>query len=181
MKLRDIKAIDEPLQDENLVIDMINDAFGNNKHHDVEPDMYEEAYEFVDIVPNEVNEEIVDLLKDGIEELYEGCRKYSKLSFLLRLYHIKCLCDMTDKAMTMVLELLKDAFENAKIPTSFYEAKKVIYKLGLNYTKIDVCPKSCRLYWEEDENLQICKHCRQSRWKAKGNNGKKNVLADTFL
>jgi len=181
MELRDTEAIDEPLQDENPVIDMINDAFGNNKHHDVEPDMYEEAYEFVDTVPNEVNEEIVDLLKDGIEELYEGCRKYSKLSFLLRLYHIKCLCDMTDKAMTMVLELLKDAFENAKIPTSFYEAKKVIYKLGLNYTKIDVCPKSCMLYWEEDENLQICKHCRKSRWKAKGNNGKKNVLADTFL
>ena len=60
MELRDIVAIDEPLQNENPVIDMINDAFGNNKHHDVEPDMYEEAYEFVDIVPNEVNEEIVE-------------------------------------------------------------------------------------------------------------------------
>ncbi|RDX89551.1 hypothetical protein CR513_28713, partial [Mucuna pruriens] len=39
--------------------------------------------------------------------------------------------------MTMILELLKDAFKYVNIPNSFYEAKKVINKLGLNYTKID--------------------------------------------
>jgi len=56
----------------------------------------------------------------------------------------------------MILELLTDAFENGKFRTSFYEAKKVIYKLGLNYTKIDVCPKKCMLYCGKDENLDNC-------------------------
>jgi len=177
MELRDIVAIDEPLQNENPVIDMINDAFGNNRHYNVCPNMYEEASEFVDTMPNEVNEEISYLLRDGTKELYERCRKYSKLFFLLRLYNIKCLCGMTNKAMTMILESLKDAFEYGKIPTSFYKAKKVIYKLGLNYTKIDVCPKNCMLYWGEDENLEICKHYRKSRWKTKSTNGKKNLPA----
>ena len=74
-------------------------------------------------------DEIADYLKfmhDGQQSLYEGCDKYSKLSFLLKLYHIKCLCRMTDKAMSMILELLADAFDYAKIPCSFYEAKKII-------------------------------------------------------
>nr|KYP44931.1 hypothetical protein KK1_033565 [Cajanus cajan] len=79
--------------------------------------------------------------------------------------------------MTMILELLKDAFEYANIPNSFYEAKKVIYKLGLNYTKIDACPRNCMLYWGEDKNLETCKHCKKSRWKQKGTNGKKKLPA----
>ena len=34
------------------------------------------------------------------------------------------MCRMADKANGMVLELLKDAFEDAKIPISFYKGKK---------------------------------------------------------
>ncbi|KAI9074634.1 hypothetical protein K1719_043475 [Acacia pycnantha] len=40
-----------------------------------------------------------------------------------------------DKSMNMILELLCDAFEHAKIPSSFYEAKKTITKLGLDYRR----------------------------------------------
>jgi len=65
-------------------------------------------------------------MQESQESLYEGCDKYSKLSFLIKLYHIKCLCKITNKGMSMILELLADAFEHAKIPRSFYEAKKII-------------------------------------------------------
>ncbi|KAG5573003.1 hypothetical protein H5410_062769 [Solanum commersonii] len=88
---------------------------------------------------NEEYAKFYELIKDGKQPLYEGCTKYYKLSFLIKLYNVKCLCQMTDKAMGMILELLKDAFEDAKIPVSFYEAKKTINKLGLNYTKIHAC------------------------------------------
>ena len=54
---------------------------------------------------------------------------------------------ISDKAMTMILELLNDAFEHAKIPNSLYEEKQKINKLGLNYTKIRACPNDCMLYW----------------------------------
>jgi hypothetical protein len=54
---------------------------------------------------------------------------------------------MTDKAMTMILERLNDAFEHAKIPSSFYEAKKTISMLDLEYEKIHAYPNNCMLYW----------------------------------
>lgn len=120
---------------------------------------------------------LFELIEDGKQPLYEGCKKYSKLSFLIRLYHIKCLCRMTDKAMSMILELLKDVFEDAKIPASFYEAKKTINKLGLNYTKIHACPNDCMLYFgKDDEGLQKCKKCKTSRWKDK----KKKAICKDF-
>jgi len=174
MQSRDTNVVNVPSQNENLVIDMINDVFGMNKNDDVDYDAYEGPSEFVETMPNE---EYIELLRDCNQELYEGCQKYSKLSFLLRLYHIKCLCGMTNKAMTMILELLTDAFEYAKFPSSFYEAKKVIQKLGLNCTKIDVCPKNFMLYWGEDEKLENYKYCKKSRWKKKGTSGKKETTS----
>ena len=132
--------------------------------HETEPNTMPEP---LHNTPNEGCSEFYDLLRDGNEELYEGCAKYSKLSFLLKLYHIKCLCGISDKAMTMILELLNDAFEQAKIPNSFYEAKKIINKLGLNYTKIHACPNDCMLYWGDDANREECKRCHTSRWKPK--------------
>ncbi|RDX74269.1 hypothetical protein CR513_46007, partial [Mucuna pruriens] len=139
MESRNIEAIVESLQNGNPVL--------NN-------------------MPNEENKESGDLVRDSNQKLYKGCQKYSKLSFLLRLYHVKCLCGVTDKTMMMILELLKYAFKYANIPNSFYETKK-----------IDVCPRNCMLYWGEDENLEICKHCKKSRWKPKGTNGKKKLFA----
>ena len=65
----------------------------------------------------------------------------------------------------MILELLKDAFELANIPSSFYEAKKIIYKLGLSYVKIPACPNNCMLYWGDNRKEQSCKKCKTSRWK----------------
>ena len=103
--------------------------------------------------------------------MYEGS-KYSKLEFLLKLYHIKCLSSLSDKGMTMILDLLGDAFEFAKIPDSFYEAKKTINKLCLDYVKIDACRNDCMLYWGDDVNEETCKHCHTSRWKLDEKNTK---------
>ena len=75
----------------------------------------------------------------------------------------------------MISELLTNTFEYGKIPTSFYEAKNVIQKLGLNYTKIDVFLKNCMLYWGEDEKLENCKYFNKSRGKKKCTSGKKKL------
>jgi len=138
--------------------------------HDVND--FDEAIEDDDVQNNMVcdegNTNFDALLKDNNQPLYESCTNYSKLSFMLNLYHIKCMCRMSDKAMTMILDLLKDAFEHAKFPKSLNEAKNVITKLGLNYVKIPACPKDCMLYWgEENEGLEECKRCKTSKWKDK--------------
>ncbi|XP_057723796.1 uncharacterized protein LOC130939727 [Arachis stenosperma] len=153
------------------MVTMLNDAFGVagpdlNEDGDGDEDNIEDGDG--DNAENEEhngeNVEFYMLLEDGNEQLYEGCTKYSKLSFLISLYHIKCLYRISDKAMTEILKLLKDAFGNAKISNTFYEAKKTINKLGLNYTKIPACPNDCMLYWGKDEDLQECKRCKTSKW-----------------
>ncbi|XP_072084399.1 uncharacterized protein [Arachis hypogaea] len=78
--------------------------------------------------------------------------------------------------MTEILKLIKDAFENAKISNTFYEAKKIINKLGLNYTKIPACPNDCMLYWGEDEDLQECKRCKTSKWSDAKENKPAKIL-----
>nr|XP_025617017.1 uncharacterized protein LOC112709341 [Arachis hypogaea] len=87
----------------------------------------------IDSVPmpseNDTNEDsrrITELLKDGNCKLCPGCAKYTKLSFVVELYHIKVLCGATDKTFSMIVDLLNNAFSHANLPTSFYEAKKMI-------------------------------------------------------
>jgi len=88
------------------------------------------------MVHDEGNANFDALLKDNDQPLYEGCTKYLKLSFMLKLNHIKCMYRMSNKAMRMILGLLKDTFEHAKFSNSSCEAKNAINKLGLNYIKI---------------------------------------------
>ena len=71
-----------------------------------------------------------------------GNERYSKLSFLTKLYSIKCKRGASDATMSDVIELLSDAFYNigAELPSSFYEAKKTVTKMGLeesSYCHVD--------------------------------------------
>ena len=69
--------------------------------------------------------------------------EYSKLEFLLKLYQISFLSRLSDKGRTIILNLLRAAFKFAKITVSFYEAKKTINKLCLDYVRIDAYPNDC--------------------------------------
>ena len=78
------------------------------------------------------------------------------------------MCRMSDKAMIMIVDLLKDVFAHATFPNSFYKTKNLINKLGLNYVKISACPKDCMLYWgEKNESLEQYKWCKMYKWKDK--------------
>ena len=64
--------------------------------------------------------------------LYLGCTKYSSLNFLVKLMHLKVLYKWLTECMDAMLKLLKDAFPDGnKLPTSHYDAKKLLSKLGL--------------------------------------------------
>ncbi|KAI9072066.1 hypothetical protein K1719_045976 [Acacia pycnantha] len=109
--------------------------------------------------------------------LYQGCQKYSKLSFLIKLYHIKCMCGITDKAMSMFLELLRDAFPDADIPSSFYEAKKIINEIRLELPKIDALCKRLYALLGRGRSEETCKKCHTSRFKTvrKGKKRRRNL------
>ena len=76
-----------------------------------------------------------------------GVKNFKKLSFIIRLFHRKCLNGWSNKSFTMLLELLKEVLpEGETLSNNFYKTKKVLYELGLHYIKIDDCPSYCMLY-----------------------------------
>nr|GEX02948.1 hypothetical protein [Tanacetum cinerariifolium] len=106
------------------------------------------------------------LLEECDKELYAGC-KYSNLSFILHLYHIKCIGGISNMDFSMILELLRDAFPRLiALPSSTYEAKKFTKDLGLGYEKIHACPNDCMLYWDDRAGQQSCHICKASPYKS---------------
>ncbi|KAL6289134.1 hypothetical protein ACE6H2_006644 [Prunus campanulata] len=100
--------------------------------------------------------EFANVIGDGDQPLYPGCRKYTKLSALVKLYNLKAKHGMSDG------EFLP---EGNTIPASMYEAKKTLCALGLSYEKIHACPNDCILYRKEYEDSTNCPTCGISRWK----------------
>ena len=85
------------------------------------------------------------------------------------MYDIKCKRGGSDALMSDMLGLMQRAFHDtdAQLPRSFYEAKKTVTKMGLSYTKIDVCRYDCMLFWEDDASLEKCKRCNTDRYLPK--------------
>ncbi|XP_073109657.1 uncharacterized protein [Elaeis guineensis] len=141
---------EEENTDYDDLIGMVHDAcaFINT---DVERDDVNEGYE-----PQEPNPEAAAfyrLLKDADKNLYPGCDKVSKLSFAVKLLHLKCSNNWSDTSMDKLLKVFKEVLLNgALVPNSFYEAKKLIQDLGLEHIKIDACLNDCVIYWGEHAN-----------------------------
>ncbi|XP_065853519.1 uncharacterized protein [Euphorbia lathyris] len=119
--------------------------------------------------PNLNAKKFYHLVEEGKQPLYPGCERFSRLSFMVRLYLFKCVHGVSEAAFSDLLELIREAFPNAEVPKSFNAAKNVIKDLGLDYQKIHACPNDCMLYWAENEGETVCKICGASRWKVVDN------------
>ena len=86
---------------------MIRDAYPHMR--DVEETSGSELQD-----PNEEAKEFYRLVKEADQPLYLGCKNYSNLSFIVKLMHIKCKISRSNSSFTILLELLKDAFQCAK-------------------------------------------------------------------
>ncbi|XP_042988732.1 uncharacterized protein LOC122316266 [Carya illinoinensis] len=104
------------------------------------------------------------LLDDVRCPLYPGCEKFSKLSFIVKLLHIKTIGGWTIKSFNMVLQLLKSAFPDIQLPNSYHEAQCLEHGLGFSYVKINACPNDCMLFWKDDVDKESCSKCNESRW-----------------
>ncbi|XP_062074808.1 uncharacterized protein LOC133778801 [Humulus lupulus] len=88
------------------------------------------------------------LLSDAEKLIYPDCKRFTKLSTLLRLFNLKAKHGWSDRSLTELLSFLKELLpECNEMPMSFYEAKKTI----------------CSLAWKS------CPTCGESRWKKKRN------------
>ena len=96
---------------------------------------------------------VYDSLKDdSVIELYPGCSTFSRLSTVLGLFNIKARNGWTDKNFTELLELFHQILpEGNTLPTSHYEAKKILCPMGMEYRKIHACLNDRILYRKEFE------------------------------
>ena len=129
--------------------------------------------------------EFYELIDSSQQPLYEGCDKFSKLSFIIRLLHLKCIGSLNNKVFDMLLDLLREALPDAMdgLPKSYYEAEKLMKELGLGYEKIHACPNDCTLYCGENERQTSCETCHQPRWRTsdKDPTGEKRKIAQKVL
>ncbi|XP_035546566.1 uncharacterized protein LOC109010822 [Juglans regia] len=110
-----------------------------------------------------------ELLEDTRRPLFGGCTKFSKLSFIVKLLHIKTLGGWSIKSFDMLLNLLKSAFPDAELPLSYEDARSLERGLGFKYNKIHACPNDYILYWKEYSELNSCPICKASRWMSTTN------------
>ena len=124
--------------------------------------------------PNANAKKFFKLLEEYQEPLTMHGTTMSKLSYIVKLLHLKVLNNWSDKSFDSLLQLERQGY-GAYLPTSYYEAKKLIKDLGLDYYKIDACENDCILYWKEHEKLIECPTCGLSRWKQEKEGSSKGV------
>ena len=108
------------------------------------------------------------MLEDHRKLLYPTAEEgQKKLGTTLELLQWKAKNGVSDKAFGNLLNLIKKMLPKPnELPTTTYEAKKVVCPLGLKIQKIHACPNDCILYHgNEYENLDECPVCKASRYK----------------
>ena len=109
------------------------------------------------------------LLKDAEKPLYPGCRKFTKLFAMIKLYNLKARFGWSDKIFLELLQILGDMLPlDNEPPLSMYEAKKkkkTLNALGIEYEKIHAWPNNCVLYRNELKDAYLFPTCGTSRWK----------------
>ena len=91
-------GINDDTQSYSMLHDMhqsLNMDRGNVFDHPESSNMNEE--------PNKEAKRFYGLLKDAEEKLYPGCQKFSKLSFIMRLFQMKCLYEWSNTSLDSLL------------------------------------------------------------------------------
>jgi uncharacterized paraquat-inducible protein A len=110
-------------------------------------------------------------LKDLLYEECKGCDKeHTVLWMMLELMKLKATSGWSDTSLSALLELLtKVLLKSNGLPSSTYQAKKIVCLLTLGIEKICACSNHCILYQNEHEFKDKCPRCNASWYKRNGN------------
>ncbi|KAI5411572.1 hypothetical protein KIW84_056582 [Lathyrus oleraceus] len=100
--------------------DQIDDIYG--LLHGRFRDVVQEENE-VNVGLNEDAKKIYNLVEEAKQDLYPGCKNFSKLSFIIRLYLLKCLYGWSNISFNALLELLREAMPSLNVPDTFSKTK----------------------------------------------------------
>jgi len=97
-----------------------------------------------------------DTLQTGSKKpLYLGCKNsLTLLSAVLSLVNVKARYVWSDKSFTSLLQVVHNMLprENT-LPKSYYQAKKILCLMGMEYQKIHACLNDCILYRHEFQEM----------------------------
>lgn len=114
--------------------------------------------------PDEDAKKFYNLMDEASQKLYPSSKGFSRLSFTIRLYLLKCLYGWNNESFTSLLELLKQAMPELNIPPSYNKAKSMVKDLDLDYEKIHTCPNDCMLFRNDHKDDESCHVCGASRY-----------------
>ena len=119
------------------------------------------------------------LLDDSHQDLYKGCKNYSKFSFIVTILHVKTTSGWSNKSFDLILDVFRKALPTPSfVPKNCYEAKTYIRDLGFRREKIHACANDCILYRKKYKSLTHCPNskCNEPRFEKKYNNVPQKVL-----
>jgi hypothetical protein len=147
---------EEQADSDNVFAQYCDDALGGvirDAHRDCESEKEKAKF---DQMLQDHKKLLYPLVEDG----------QKKLGTTLELLQRKTKNGISDKAFEKLLKIQKKILSNPnELPTTTYEAKKIICPLGLQIEKIHACPNDCILYRGVHENLDECPVCHVSRYK----------------
>ncbi|XP_020208847.1 uncharacterized protein LOC109793787 [Cajanus cajan] len=147
----------------NSMHDMVCDALRQHGAFDIlENNNVEEP-------PNEDAQRFYNLLSEANCPLYEGSSE-SKLSMCVRLLACNSNWNVPDECVDFITKTLLDVTPvNRCLPKNYYDAKRLVSKLGLSARRIDCCVQGCMLFYDNDYGkndgaLLQCKFCHMPRY-----------------
>uniref|UniRef100_A0A803NE78 Uncharacterized protein n=1 Tax=Chenopodium quinoa TaxID=63459 RepID=A0A803NE78_CHEQI len=101
------------IQREETILDNDEGSIPNESSDDVVRLLHDARDAFRD-GPNDEAKKFLRLVEEGQEELYPGSKNHSKLSFMIRLFILKCDHNLTNAVFGDILELIREALPDAK-------------------------------------------------------------------
>ncbi|XP_072079067.1 uncharacterized protein [Arachis hypogaea] len=137
------------------------------------PELMSQFEEHMEEPPNAEAKKFYDLLQSAQRPLFEGCMDHSELSMAVKMLSIKAKGNVSQQIFDDFVKAMKEVMpKDNLLVSSFYEAKKLVSKLGMESNKIDCCINGCMLYYKEDDiPRKECKFCHSPRYKI-GKKGK---------
>jgi len=108
-------------------------------------------------------------LAETNQPVFEGVTEL-KLSICVRHLACKSNWNIPNQALDNMAKIYLDLTPpNNSLPKNYYEAKRLVSKLGLEYKKIDCYVNGCMLFYDNDNgkndaSLLECKFCGQARY-----------------
>jgi len=103
--------------------------------------------EIDDEQPNEMATKFFKLLQEARKEFFPGCTEDTQVSFIVKMFQMKCMFGCSNACMEYMLELFLLVLPKGHcLPDSMEKIKKVVRDLGLSYEKIDACYNDCVLF-----------------------------------